>query len=138
MIEKAPEKISDRVSNAFTIYAVMTTAAELLLREAERQMAAEKIALKRERKKLFTDLQTAINRTKYLCERFTEECCVTGLESFDALLNDSNNIAALVMRFYNATYGNADNGDEIRNFVKGLQVSEMFTEEQIKQFESRL
>nr|DAH86265.1 MAG TPA: hypothetical protein [Caudoviricetes sp.] len=138
MIEKAPEKISDRVSNAFAIYAVMTTAAELLLREAERQMAKEKIALKRERKKLFSDLQTAINRTKYLCERFTEECCVTGFESFDALLNDSNNIAALVMRFYNATYGNADNCDEIRNFVKGLQVSEMFTEEQIKQFESRL
>lgn len=138
MIEKEPEKISDRVSNAFAIYAVMTTAAELLLREAERQMATENVAFKRERKKLFAELQTAINRTKYLCGRFTEECCITDANDFDALLNDANAIAVLVMRFYNATYGNADNGDEIRNFVKGLQVSEMFTEEQIKQFESRL
>ena len=101
-------------------------------------MAADKIALKREWKRLFSDLRTAINRTKYMCERFTEECCVTDAKSFDALLNDANAIAALTMRFYNATYGNADNGDEIRNFVKGLQVSEMFTEDQIKQFESRL
>lgn len=138
MKEKEPETITDRVSNALAIYAVMTTAAELLLREAERQMAAEKIALKREWKRLFSDLQTAINRTKYMCERFTEECCVTDAKSFDALLNDANTIAALTMRFYNATYGNADNGDEIRNFIKGLQVSEMFTEDQIKQFESRI
>lgn len=138
MIEKTPETISDRIGNAFAVYAVMTTAAELLLREAERQMAAEKVAFKRERKQLFKELQTAINRTKYLYERFTEECCVTGFESFDALLNDSNTVAALVMRFYNATHGNAENGDEIRNFVRGLQVSELFTEEQIKQFESRL
>lgn len=97
MIEKEPEKISDRVSNAFAIYAVMTTAAELLLREAERQMAAEKIALKREWKRLFSDLQTAINRTKYMCERFTEECCITDANDFDALLNDANAIAVEIV-----------------------------------------
>lgn len=138
MKEKEPETIPDRVSNAFAAYAVMTTAAELLLRETERSMAADRIAFKRERKQLIHELQASINRTKYLYQRFTEECCITGSESFDALLNDANTIAALTMRFYNATYGNADNGDEIRNFVKGLQVSEMFTEDQIKQFESRL
>jgi len=138
MKEKEPETIPDRTGNAFAAYAVMTTAAELLLRETERSMAADHIALKRERKQLIRELQASISRTKYLYQRFTEECCVDGFESFDALLNDANTIAALTMRFYNATYGNADNGDEIRNFVKGLQVSEMFTEDQIKQFESRL
>ncbi len=138
MKEKEPETIPDRTGNAFAAYAVMTTAAELLLRETERSMAADRIALKREHKQLIRELQASINRTKYLYQRFTEECCINDSESFDALLNDANTIAALTMRFYNATYGNADNGDEIRNFVKGLQVSEMFTEDQIKQFESRL
>ena len=138
MKEKEPETISSRTGNAFAVYAVMTTAAELLLRETERSMAADRIALKRERKQLIRELQASINRTKYLYQRFTEECCINGSESFDALLNDANTIAALTMRFYNATYGNIENGDEIRNFIKGLQVSEMFTEDQIKQFESRL
>lgn len=138
MKETEPETISSRTGNAFAVYAVLTTASELMLREAERNMAINRVALKRERKQLMRELQASIDRTKYLYQRFTEECCIDDAEAFDALLNDSNSIAALTMRFYNATYGNADNGDEIRNFIRGLQVTEMFTEDQIKQFESRL
>lgn len=142
--EKEPKSISERVGNAFAVYAVLTTAGELLLRETELQMSKDHIDFKRERKQVINDLRKSIERTKYMYQRFTEECCMKSgagaFESFDALLNDSNTIASLVMRFYNATYGDRsnNNGDEIRNFIRGLQVSDTFTEEQITKFEKQI
>lgn len=142
--EKEPERISARIGNTFAIYAVLTSAADMALRDTELQMWKEKIDFKRERKQVISDLKKSIQRTKYLYDRLMEEVCVDSgedeYESFNALMNDTTTILALVMRFYNATYGDSsnNNGDEIRNFIRGLQVSDTFTEEQIAKFERQI
>lgn len=130
--------ITDRTGNDFAAYAVLTTAAELLLRETEQQMQLDHLQFKHEQKRLVRDMQAAINRTKYLCERFTEEMVITSGGVFDALLNDSNAVIVLLMRYYNAVHSKAENSDKIREFMKGLQESELFPEQQIQKFESRL
>lgn len=131
--------ITDRTGNDFAAYAVLTTAAELLLRETEQQMQLDHLQFKHEQKRLVWDLQAAINRTKYLCERFTEEMAIaSGGGAFDALLNDSNAAIVLLMRYYNAVHSKAENSDKIRAFMKDLQESELFPEELIQKFESRL
>lgn len=53
-------------------------------------------------------------------------------------LQDSQYSTTLMMLYYNATYGNIENLVKIIQYMKSLKVSEQFTDEQIKQFESRL
>lgn len=142
MKETQPTTISKKVGNAFAGFAVLNHAAEMMMKELQRNMHAEKIDLKQSRKLLFKQLQTAVERTKYLYEQFTEDsiCTANGEceEAFDALLRDANAITTLMMLYYNATYGNIDNLAKIIQYMKSLKVSEQFTDEQIKQFESRL
>ena len=135
--EIRPDTLTERTSNLFVAYTVLTTAAEMLLRELDTSMAIDHINFKRENRKALRSLQQSIARTKYcyqvLCELMTE-----GAEDFDALLNDSNTAVVLLMRYYNATHDNIENGDKIREFMKGLQVKDLFPEQQIQKFESRL
>ena len=142
MKETQPVAVSQKVGNAFAGFSVLNHAAEMMMREAQRNMLAEKIDLKQSRKLLFNQLQTAIERTKYLYGQFTVDnvCTADGEfeEAFDALLRDANAIATLMMLYYNATYGNIDNLTKIIQYMKSLKVSEQFTDDQIRQFESRL
>lgn len=137
--EKEPETISEYVSNSFAAYAVMATASDLLLRQTELAMLKDKISFKKERKKVITELQQSIRRTEYLGNRFVDEVCTNSgqefIGAFDALLGDAHLIVALIMRYYNATYGSDENWHKIADYLKELKLRDLFTEEQIAKFE---
>lgn len=69
MKETQPTTISKEVGNAFAGFAVLNHAAEMMMKELQRNMHAEKIDLKQERKLLFKQLKAAVERTKYLYEQ---------------------------------------------------------------------
>lgn len=137
--EKEPAHINEHTANAFAAYAVMATASDLLLRQTELAMLKDKISFKRERNKAITELQQSIRRTEYLGNRFVDEVCANSghdlIGSFDALLGDANLVVALLMRYYNATYGSDENWHKIVEFLKELKLRDLFTEEQIAKFE---
>lgn len=141
-IKRGKPVISERTGNAYAMFAVTTHASELLLRELEQLLQEQKVRFKHERKQVINELFQSIKRTKYLYQLLTEECIGNGdgdaCGSFDALLNDANTIAALILRFYNATYKNEENGNKIREFIKGLKSADLFTEEQITKFEKQI
>lgn len=141
-IKRGKPVISERIGNAYAMFAVTTHASELLLRELEQLLQEQKVRFKHERKQVINELFQSIKRTKYLYQLLTEECIGMGdgdaCGSFDALLNDANTIAALILRFYNATYKNEENGNKIRDFIKGLKSTDLFTEEQITKFEKQI
>lgn len=140
--EKEPQAISERVGNAFAVYAVLTSAADMMLRETELQMWKDKIDFKRERKQIITDLRKSIQRTKYLYDRLMEEVCVNSgaeyYDSFNALIGDTKIIVALVMRFYNATYGTPEDGEAIRQFIHQHEHAGLFDEKTIQKFDNEL
>lgn len=139
MKEKEPQSISEHTANAFAAYAVMATASDLLLHQAELSMLKDKICFKKERKQIITELQRSIARTGYLTNRFIEEVCVNSgqefISAFDSLLGDAHLVVALLMRYYNATYGSDENWYKIAQFLKDNQLRDLFSEEQIAKFE---
>ena len=117
----------------------MATASDLLLHQAELAMLKDKICFKKERKQIITELQRSIARTGYLTNRFIEEVCVNSgqefISAFDSLLGDAHLVVALLMRYYNATYGSDENWYKIAQFLKDNQLRDLFSEEQIAKFE---
>ena len=142
MTQQQPKAVSDKALNYYASYIVLTSAAEIMLRELEGIMSREHIEYQHNAKRLQTELAKQVARLRYLHDRFTEEIGMNtekdGVTAFDDILNDANIVAAMTMRCYNATYGKYANTHSILDYIKSLQVREVFTEEEINKLESRI
>lgn len=121
--------LSDKACNEFALYIVTTFASDMFLRKFENTLQTEGVTLKREKKRLFHDLQDDIKRIHYKYDQLVEFGMFLGkadgkteAENFDALLFDANAFCATAVRLYNATAGKPERVAEILQYLQELKV----------------
>lgn len=121
--------LSDKACNEFALYIVTARASEMFLNKFENTLQTEGVTLKREKKRLFHDLQDDIKRIHYKYDQLVEFGMFLGkadgkteAENFDALLFDANAFCATAVRLYNAVAGKPERVAEILQYLQELKV----------------
>ncbi len=127
--------LGEEIVNLMAVFTTTAGAAEIYLRMAEHCMEVKGYAFKYNKKRVYNELMGAVKRTRYLFDQLTEYCITTSdeesVEAFDALLSDSNAIARLIMRYYNAIYSQ-DHREQIDEYLKRLVGTTIFSEKMIE------
>lgn len=137
--------LSKSGENAFALYLTATASSERFLWLFNKVLQSQRMELKREKKRLFNDLQAEIKRLQYKYDQVCEFSMGLGLDNnaeaagnFDALLYDSNMICAFLIALYNATAGKPERVSEILDYLKGLDNDNApFPQEWVEEFAKR-
>lgn len=133
--KKVVNALGEQTVNLMAVFATTAGAAEIYLRMAERCMEGRGYAFKYNKKRVYNELLESVKRTRYLFDALTENSITVSddesVEAFDALLSDSNAIARLIMRYYNAVYSQ-DHREEIDEYLKRLEGQPIFSEQMVE------
>ena len=133
--KKVVNALGEEAVNLMAVFSTTAGAAEIYLRMAERCIEGRGYKFKYNKKLVYNELLASVRRTRYLFDALTENCITfsddESIEAFDTLLSDSNAIARLIMRYYNAVYSQ-DHREEIDEYLKRLEGQPIFSEQMVE------